>query len=577
MVTGVPRVKSLKILCLAFLICVFSFSSIIGLGWGQVSPNCKISGYILDANGQGIAGAEIIFNVPNIVPAVFTNSSGYYMISAPSGTYHVTVWPPFDSNYVCYDQKSLVVNSDIVKNITLSSGFKVSGYIKDSSGKPVKDGIVLLDNCLSGWFSNDTGYYFVTAPAGTYKLTAKPRSGYNHFLSSSEPNFVVNGNMVKNITVNVSASETIYVQVQSQYDGKVIFTTEKLHTSPKSLKLLVPKNATSGSFAMALYPYNGTLGSISSFSIMTSYTTAVPRFVLCLEKNGHGWPDTFLLSDYQFPSNGEWKATTGGNGWGWTETNIQMSNYSSVWNPLDYWIAKYSNLKVNFIGIILEYWAVDPDGYGQPLYADELTVNGVTYNISPMPDSTPKPNPTPTPTPEPEPSPSPEPSPDTLQTMITIEAYGNGPPGINSVVNVTGRLCFLSTGLPLVGETVLLSVFIANNASWAQKRSLVTGNDGYFNVELVDIGSELLYITVEYMGRDGIIGSKETTFFSFPLFENQQAITTSNPKTEPPNSDIGSWNLIAIAAITAIPIICVATLLKLKPAKKPKTNLNNTK
>ena len=176
---------------------------------------------------------------------------------------------------------------------------------------------------------------------------------------------------------------TLNVELQHKYDGQALFTNEKVHTSPKSVRLVIPENAAQGSYAMALYPYNGTLSSISSFSISTSYNHAVPRFMLCLEKNGHGWADTFLLSDYQFASNGEWKATTGGNRWGWTETNIDMTNYGLSWNPIDYWIAKYGNLKALYIGIVLEYWAIEPYGYGEPLYADELILNGVTYNIAP--------------------------------------------------------------------------------------------------------------------------------------------------------------------------------------------------
>jgi hypothetical protein len=161
----------------------------------------KISGYILNANNHGIAGAQIIFGVPDVVPSVYSDNSGYYAIYAPAGSYHVNVWPPFDSNYIDYDQPILVVASDITKNITLNSGYKVSGYIMSTTGQPVKDGIVLLDNYLSGWFSKDTGYYFVCAPAGTYKLWASPRNGINHFAIYSENGFVLDRNIVKNITV----------------------------------------------------------------------------------------------------------------------------------------------------------------------------------------------------------------------------------------------------------------------------------------------------------------------------------------------------------------------------------------
>jgi hypothetical protein len=130
-----------KSLLATFLIAItvigFSLAGLTRLSLAQDFASFKISGYILDSNGQGIGGANIIFNVPDIVPSVISDSSGYYVISAPAGTYHVNVWPPFDSNYIYYGEPGFVVESNMNKNITLDSGYKVSGYITDSSGAPV--------------------------------------------------------------------------------------------------------------------------------------------------------------------------------------------------------------------------------------------------------------------------------------------------------------------------------------------------------------------------------------------------------------------------------------------------------
>jgi hypothetical protein len=288
------------------------------------------------------------------------------------------------------------------------------------------------------WFSNYSGYYFVTAPEGTYTLNARPANGPQDvtvFSPYSEYNFVVNGNLEKNITVGVTSPlptpspNTLSVELQHNLDGQAYFNDEKVHTSPQSVKLMIPENATQGSCAMALYPYGGTLSSLSSFSITASYMNAAPRFILCLEQYGRGWADTFLLSDYQAASNGDWKATTGGNRWGWTETNINLTSYGKIWNTLDYWVSKYGDLKVTHIGIVLEYWAVEAYGYGEPLYADEITVNGVTYNIqpatgapSPSPTPTPSPSPSPTPSPSSSPSPSPTPSPSPSSTPMPLQS-----------------------------------------------------------------------------------------------------------------------------------------------------------
>ena len=111
------RIKSnLSILIIFILICGSLLVNISPFVFAQSS--FKISGYLLDSNGNGISGANIIFNVPSIVPSVYSDSLGYYEIIAPEGTYHVNVWPPFDSNYIYYDEPRFVVASDITKNIT---------------------------------------------------------------------------------------------------------------------------------------------------------------------------------------------------------------------------------------------------------------------------------------------------------------------------------------------------------------------------------------------------------------------------------------------------------------------------
>ncbi|TRO54697.1 hypothetical protein E2P63_00765, partial [Candidatus Bathyarchaeota archaeon] len=179
----------------------------------QPAASYKISGYVLDEDGNGIEGAHIIFNVPEIVPSATSDLSGYYEITAPAGTYHVNVWPPFDSNYISYDESGLTVGSDITKNITLQSGYKVSGWISDTSKNPVVGAVVLLGDHGSGWFSNSSGYYFLSVPAGTYTITAHPRTGDYYsgpttdFPTYYEYNFTVDSNIVKNITVG-SSSQT---------------------------------------------------------------------------------------------------------------------------------------------------------------------------------------------------------------------------------------------------------------------------------------------------------------------------------------------------------------------------------
>ena len=88
-----------KLLLVAVLI-LMVFSGLALVNPTEAQANYKISGYILDSNGNGLAGAKIIFGVPDIVPSVIASSSGYYEMYAPTGTYHINVWPPFAYKFI---------------------------------------------------------------------------------------------------------------------------------------------------------------------------------------------------------------------------------------------------------------------------------------------------------------------------------------------------------------------------------------------------------------------------------------------------------------------------------------------
>jgi len=129
-------------------------------------------------------------------------------MNAPAGQYQVDVWPPFNSHYIFFEQKYLTVNSDIQMNITLQTGYRLSGVITTSSGAPVSGAVVWLDNpaqgnhYFCGWYSKDNGSYFVTAPAGTYTLKIQPKTGLS-FPSYSEV-VTITGDLVKNIVIGSS-------------------------------------------------------------------------------------------------------------------------------------------------------------------------------------------------------------------------------------------------------------------------------------------------------------------------------------------------------------------------------------
>jgi outer membrane protein assembly factor BamB len=244
-------------------------------------------------------------------------------------------------------------------------------YWKDQYGNAT---VLYIGIALEYWAMDPNGY---GEPLYTDELTV---NGVKYNITpASSPN-------------PIQSLDALNVELKRNLDGQASFTGEKVHTSPNSAKLVIPIGAIVGSYAMALYPYNKPLSTLSSFSIVTSYFNATPRFVIYLDKNGDGQSDGILLSDYQFTSDGGWKVVTGGNRWGWTEANMQLSMYGAIWQQLEDWKTEYGDMNVPYVGVALEYWAVEPYGYGEPLYADELILDDVTYNIaqvmpSPSPNS----------------------------------------------------------------------------------------------------------------------------------------------------------------------------------------------
>ncbi len=209
------QLKKLLTISLVFLIISITLTVLPTNFSNAQSPEVyKISGYVMDSNGQGLEGADVL--IPG-VDTQFTNASGYYELYAPEGTYIFGVWPPYDSNYINYAETCFNVTSDVSKNITLETGCKVSGYITTEEGTPVLGASVHFSNnggyYGSGWFTNQAGYYFINVPAGTYTITAAPREGNyssptTQFTPYSEANFTVNDAMTKNITVQIPDDPT---------------------------------------------------------------------------------------------------------------------------------------------------------------------------------------------------------------------------------------------------------------------------------------------------------------------------------------------------------------------------------
>lgn len=197
----------------------------------QLVVGFKVTGQVLDQSGNAIAGAIInVFNSTWFSPGGRTNSSGYYTLYAPNGSYTFIIWPPLNSNLMDFKNSTVAVTSDMTYNIVMDRGYVVSGNVQYPSGAKASGVSTFLTNSTgypysSGYFSDSMptpGTYSIAVPAGTYTLSAK----LNSVLVYLEPNVVVNGDVTKDMTlISVSISPNIAIMdVGQSYEFKATAT-----------------------------------------------------------------------------------------------------------------------------------------------------------------------------------------------------------------------------------------------------------------------------------------------------------------------------------------------------------------
>ena len=274
---------------------------------------------------------------------------------------------------------------------------------------------------------------------------------------------------------------TATVSLDTKLDGQAMFTTEKNHTALYSAKLVLPENATEGSAAYALYAYNKPLSMIDSLSFYVAYNQALPRLFITLDKDNDTAIDSILLSDYKNASNGEWKSISADYCNGWTESNYEMTNYGVNWTSLEYWQNQYPNATAKSIGVCLEYWAVEPEGFGQAVYTDKMILNGVYHTVVPIttpePTTTPTPSPKPTKCPNATATPAPECTPQPTPTLTLTCSSSLDQQKFR--VDIQGALTGNGTGIS--GASISIFYSLSGGSSWNELTYVTTEEDGTFS------------------------------------------------------------------------------------------------
>lgn len=174
-------------------------------------------------------------------------------------------------------------------------------------------------------------------------------------------------------------------------DGIAEWTSEVAHSGDYSVKLTIPEGATSMSWAIFKIAYGKALSTLaphSCYLYCNANLSTDPNFnlradfVLYLDKTGDGKVDSLIFADDVYVGGREWIKGMPGFGWGWTEAPYPPYRYGDTWQPYDYWQSLYSDATVLYVAVGLEYWAAEPN-LGVPLYVDDITINGITYDLEP--------------------------------------------------------------------------------------------------------------------------------------------------------------------------------------------------
>ncbi|TAN57172.1 hypothetical protein EPN15_05205 [Patescibacteria group bacterium] len=146
-------------------------------------------------------------------------SNGQFSIKVPAGTYAISVYLPWGSNYTASSQTTITVASgeiyDGAKVTVVENNATISGSLKDSQGNTVTGvwGTVFADNGLGGkqWAQFENGAYSLKVSAGEWRLGywVDPYSGY---LSNSSGDIkvtaIANQTATKELTI-LKADSTI--------------------------------------------------------------------------------------------------------------------------------------------------------------------------------------------------------------------------------------------------------------------------------------------------------------------------------------------------------------------------------
>jgi hypothetical protein len=177
-----------------------------------IETGYQITGYIQNDYGKGIQGVIVAAEAQtqNLQNHSKTNSSGSFIIKGLPGstTYNLFVEPGPSSLYMRQEKTVTVDDSNININFTLSTGYLVSGIIRNSSSIPISDAGIFLRSDATGYdewvvTNADGEYEFNGVPSGTdYDMMVETNEDY---LIHIKNDIIVTEDLTENITLQSAA------------------------------------------------------------------------------------------------------------------------------------------------------------------------------------------------------------------------------------------------------------------------------------------------------------------------------------------------------------------------------------
>lgn len=170
-----------------------------------------LSGKVSNQSSQGIPLVDL--NVTNsatqqrlFTPSDNTDASGNYALVIPAGTYDIDFNTPTGTRYVAKSLSNQVITIDKTLNVTLATGFYISGKVSD----PLNSGVASVkigadytytgqEQLITNKLTDGAGNYQIVLPSGLFRLSFDPP-----LASGLAGTYLYDVNVFKDTVINVT-------------------------------------------------------------------------------------------------------------------------------------------------------------------------------------------------------------------------------------------------------------------------------------------------------------------------------------------------------------------------------------